>query len=111
VDSIRRIVEPIFANIRIQKRLDNFTVLSKAKVDVQWKSFALIHNLVIHRQLFDILVRQLSVLLYQLAGQYRLCEARSIQKPGKGVTSITYQALKKEIALVYIYAVTKLKPE
>lgn len=29
------IVEPVFANIRIQKRLDRFTLRTKAKVDVQ----------------------------------------------------------------------------
>lgn len=39
------IVEPVFANIRVQKRLDHFTVRSKAKVEVQWKLFALIHNI------------------------------------------------------------------
>ena len=39
------IVQPVFANLRIQKRLDHFTVRSKAKVDVQWKLFALVHNL------------------------------------------------------------------
>jgi len=39
------IVEPVFANIRIQKRLDHFTLRSKAKVDVQWKLFALVHNI------------------------------------------------------------------
>jgi hypothetical protein len=39
------IVEPVFANLRIQKRLDHFTVRSKAKVDVQWKLFALVHNI------------------------------------------------------------------
>lgn len=44
------IVEPVFANIRIHKRLDHFTVRSKAKVDVQWKLFALVHNIgKIHR--------------------------------------------------------------
>jgi len=44
------IVEPVFANLRIQKRLDHFTVRSKAKVDVQWKLFALVHNIgKIHR--------------------------------------------------------------
>lgn len=36
------IVEPVFANIRIQKRLDHFTLRSKVKVDVQWKLFALV---------------------------------------------------------------------
>jgi hypothetical protein len=39
------IVEPVFANIRIQKRLDRFTLRSKARVDVQWRLFALIHNI------------------------------------------------------------------
>ena len=44
------IVEPVFANIRIQKRLDRFTLRTKAKVDVQWKLFALVHNIgKIHR--------------------------------------------------------------
>jgi hypothetical protein len=35
----------VFANIRIQKRLDRFTLRSKARVDVQWKLFALVHNI------------------------------------------------------------------
>jgi hypothetical protein len=44
------IVEPVFANIRVQKRLDHFTLRTKAKVDVQWKLFALVHNIgKIHR--------------------------------------------------------------
>jgi transposase len=44
------IVEPVFANLRVQKRLDHFTVRSKAKVDIQWKLFALVHNIgKIHR--------------------------------------------------------------
>lgn len=39
------IVEPVFANIRVQKRLDRFTLRTKPKVDVQWKLFALVHNI------------------------------------------------------------------
>ena len=39
------IVEPVFANIRIQKRLDRFTLRTKVKVDVQWKLFTLVHNI------------------------------------------------------------------
>lgn len=39
------IVEPVFANIRVQKRLDRFTLRTKAKVDVQWRFFALVHNI------------------------------------------------------------------
>jgi len=39
------IVEPVFANIRIQKRLDRFILRTKSKVDVQWKLFTLVHNI------------------------------------------------------------------
>jgi len=39
------IVEPVFANIRVHKRLDRFTLRSKAKIDVQWKLFAVVHNI------------------------------------------------------------------
>ena len=39
------IVEPVFANIRTQKRLDRFTVRGKYKVNVQWNLFCIIHNL------------------------------------------------------------------
>jgi len=44
------IIEPVFANIRAQKRLDRFTLRTKAKVDVQWMLFTLVHNIEkIHR--------------------------------------------------------------
>jgi len=39
------IVEPVFANICARKRLDRFTLRSKVKVDVQWRLFALVHNI------------------------------------------------------------------
>jgi transposase len=39
------IVEPVFANICVQKRLDCFNLRSKVKIDVQWKLFALVHNI------------------------------------------------------------------
>lgn len=39
------IVEPVFANICVQKRLDRLTLRTKAKVDVQWRLFALVHNI------------------------------------------------------------------
>lgn len=39
------IVEPVFANICVQKRMHRFTLRSKRKVDVQWKLFALVHNI------------------------------------------------------------------
>ena len=39
------IVEPVFANICVQKHMDRFTLRSKLKVDVQWTLFALVHNI------------------------------------------------------------------
>ncbi len=39
------IVEPVFANIRAQKRLDRFNLRSKEKVKVQWMLFSLVHNI------------------------------------------------------------------
>lgn len=39
------IVEPVFANLRHMLGLDRFTLRGKAKVDVQWKLYALVHNL------------------------------------------------------------------
>jgi transposase len=39
------IVEPVFANICVQKRLNRFTLRTKSKVDIQWQLFALVHNI------------------------------------------------------------------
>jgi transposase len=39
------IVEPVFANICVHKRMNRFTLRSKAKVDVQWRLFAVVHNI------------------------------------------------------------------
>jgi hypothetical protein len=39
------IVEPVFGNIRIQKRLDRFTLRGKQKVDIQWRLYAMVHNI------------------------------------------------------------------
>ena len=39
------IVEPVFSNICVQKRMDRFTLRTKRKVDVQWGLFALVHNI------------------------------------------------------------------
>ena len=39
------VVEPVFANICVQKRMHRFTLRSKLKVDVQWRLFALVHNI------------------------------------------------------------------
>jgi transposase len=37
-------VEPVFANIRHTKRLDRFTLRTKAKVNTQWHLYCLVHN-------------------------------------------------------------------
>lgn len=39
------IVEPVFANIKTQKRLNRFTLRGKGKVNVQWQLFCIIHNI------------------------------------------------------------------
>ena len=38
-------VEPVFGNIRHNKRLDRFTYRGKVKVNIQWLLFCLIHNI------------------------------------------------------------------
>ncbi len=37
--------EPVFANLRFNKRLDRFTLRGRAKVDGQWKLFCLVQNI------------------------------------------------------------------
>jgi hypothetical protein len=39
------IVEPVFGNIRAQKRLDRFTLRGRQKVNIQWKLYCLVHNI------------------------------------------------------------------
>ena len=39
------IAEPVFANIRVNKRLDRFTMRGKIKVNIQWLMFCLVHNI------------------------------------------------------------------
>lgn len=39
------IVEPVFANIRAQKRLDRFTFRGKIKVTIQWMLYCIVHNM------------------------------------------------------------------
>jgi hypothetical protein len=39
------IVEPVFANVRTQKRMDHFTLRGKVKVNIQWVLYCLIHNI------------------------------------------------------------------
>ena len=38
-------VEPVFGNVRYNKRLDRFTLRGRTKVDGQWKLFCLVHNI------------------------------------------------------------------
>jgi hypothetical protein len=38
-------VEPVFGNLRYNKRLTRFTLRGKAKVDGQWKLYCLVHNI------------------------------------------------------------------
>jgi hypothetical protein len=38
-------VEPVFANLRHNKRLTRFTLRGRAKVDAQWQLFCLVHNI------------------------------------------------------------------
>jgi len=40
-----KIVEPVFANIRTQKRLDHFTLRGKIKVNIQWLLYCMVHNI------------------------------------------------------------------
>jgi len=39
------IVEPVFGNIRSQKRLDRFTLRGKIKVNIQWMLYCMVHNI------------------------------------------------------------------
>jgi hypothetical protein len=46
-------VEPVFGNLRGNRRLDRFTLRGREKVDGQWKLYCLVHNiekLAHHRQ-------------------------------------------------------------
>jgi len=38
-------VEPVFANIRYNKRFDRFTLRGRAKVEAHWQLFCLVHNI------------------------------------------------------------------
>lgn len=40
-----KIIEPVFANIRSNLGLDYFSLRGRTKVDIQWKLFAIIHNI------------------------------------------------------------------
>lgn len=39
------IVEPVFGNLRSQKRLDRFTLRGKLKVNIQWLLYCMVHNI------------------------------------------------------------------
>jgi len=39
------VVEPVFANIKTQKRLDRFTLRGKIKVNIQWILYCMVHNM------------------------------------------------------------------
>jgi len=39
------IVEPVFANLRHNKRLDRFTLRGRTKVNAQWQLYCLVHNI------------------------------------------------------------------
>lgn len=39
------IVEPVFANLRHNKKLDRFTLRGQRKVDTQWKLYCMVHNI------------------------------------------------------------------
>jgi transposase len=39
------VAEPVFANLRTQKRLDHFTLRGKAKVNIQWLLYCMVHNI------------------------------------------------------------------
>ena len=38
-------VEPVFGNLRHNKRLNRFTLRGQKKVDAQWKLYCLVHNI------------------------------------------------------------------
>jgi hypothetical protein len=38
-------VEPVFANLRHNKRLNRFTLRGQAKVSTQWQLYCLVHNI------------------------------------------------------------------
>ena len=38
-------VEPVFANLRHNKRLDRFTLRGRVKVNAQWQLYCLVHNI------------------------------------------------------------------
>ena len=39
------IVEPVFGNLRAQKRMDHFTLRGRSKVNIQWMLYCMLHNI------------------------------------------------------------------
>ncbi len=39
------IIEPVFANITFHKKMNRFTLRTKAKVNVQWLLYCMVHNI------------------------------------------------------------------
>ena len=39
------IVEPVFANITFQKKLNRFSLRGRKKVDAQWNIYCIVHNI------------------------------------------------------------------
>jgi hypothetical protein len=39
------IVEPVFANMRVHKRMDKFSLRGKIKVNIQWLLYCMVHNI------------------------------------------------------------------
>jgi len=39
------IIEPVFANIRVHKQLDRFTLRGKVKANIQWLLYCMVHNM------------------------------------------------------------------
>ena len=40
-----KVIEPVFANIRHNLGMNHFTLRSKAKVNIQWNLFNIVHNI------------------------------------------------------------------
>ena len=39
------VVEPVFANICVNKKLNRFSLKSKTKVQAQWQLYCMVHNI------------------------------------------------------------------
>jgi len=39
------IAEPVFAKIRVHKRMDKFSLRGKIKINIQWLLYCMVHNI------------------------------------------------------------------